>query len=145
MTDSTSMDCVSIGVVRSSFAVRENAPRQGAWTDETCALEIDERFQPALIGLDQYSHIWVLFWADRADRDVVTSDRHRQWGEERGVFASRSPARPNPIGLTVCELVSVDDCTVTVRGLEALDGTPVVDIKPFVRELDCPTDSAFGT
>lgn len=139
------MECVPIGVVRSPYSTREDAPRQGAWSNETCALEIEERFRRALVGLATYAHVWVLFWTDRAERDVVTSDRHRQWGEERGIFASRSPARPNPIGLTVCELVAVDGHTVTVRGLEALDGTPIVDIKPFVPELDCPTDAAFGT
>ena len=133
------MECVPIGTVRSSFGVRDDAPRQGAWTEETATLEIEERFKPALVGLERYAHIWVLFWADRADRDVVTSDRHRQWGEERGVFASRSPARPNPIGLTVCELIGIEGGIVTVRGLEALDGTPIVDIKPFVADLDCPS------
>lgn len=139
------MECVPIGVVRSPFKIRDDAPRQGAWSNEMSTLEIEDEFKPALIGLDAYSHVWVLFWTDRAERDVVTSDRHRQWGEERGIFASRSPARPNPIGQTVCELVAIDDGTVTLRGLEALDGTPIVDIKPFVAELDCPNDPTFGT
>lgn len=139
------MECVPVGIVRSPFKTRDEAPRQGVWADVVCTLEMEERFKPALVGLEQYPHVWVLFWADRADRDVVTSDRHRRWGEERGIFASRSPARPNPIGLTVCELIGIEDRRVTVRGLEALDGTPIVDIKPFVRELDCPTDAAFGT
>ncbi len=140
------MKCVAIGAVRSLYRSRDEAPRQGAWADDvTSAIEIEERFLPALVGLERYSHIWVLFWADRADRDVITSDRHRQWGEQRGIFASRSPARPNPIGLTVCELISVEDRRVTVRGLEALDGTPIVDIKPFVPALDCPTNPAFGS
>jgi len=132
------MECLQVGIIRSPYRTHDEAPRQGAWANETCTLKIAQRFKPALIGLDQYTHIWVLFWADRADRDVVTSDRHRRWGEERGIFASRSPARPNPIGLTVCEIIALEDCTVTVRGLEALDGTPIVDIKPFVAELDCP-------
>lgn len=139
------MECVPIGVVRSPYSTREDAPRQGAWSEGTSTLAIEERFEAALVGLDTYAHIWVLFWADRADRDVVTSDRHLRWDEERGILASRSPARPNPIGLTVCELVAVDGHTVTVRGLEALDGTPIVDIKPFVPELDCPSGAAFGT
>lgn len=145
MSDSTAMDWVAIGVVRSPFKARDDAPRQGAWSDAVCTLEIEDRFAPALTGLERYAHVWVLFWADRTDRDVTISERHRQWGEERGVFASRSPARPNPIGLTVCELIDIAGHTVTVRGLEALDGTPIIDIKPFVRELDCPTDAAFGT
>lgn len=139
------MECVPIGVVRSPSSTHEDAPRQGAWSEDTCTLEIEGRFKRALVGLEAYAHVWVLFWTDRAERDVVTSDRHRRWGEERGILASRSPARPNPIGLTVCELVSIEDRRVTVRGLEALDGTPIVDIKPYVPELDCPTDAAFGT
>lgn len=135
------MELTPIGVIRSPFTIGEEAPRQGAYTNESSTIEVYERFAPALRGLERYARVIVLYWADRAERDVLLSERHRQRGEERGVFASRSPARPNPICSTVCDLLEIAGNRLKVRGLEALDGSPLLDLKPFVRELDCPEPS----
>jgi len=129
------MELIPIGVIHSPFRVPEEAPRQGIYTEEISTIEVFAEFTPALEGLESFAHLIVLYWADRAARDVLKSRRH----EDRGVFASRSPARPNPICLSVCELVAIEGNEVKVRGLEALDGSPLLDIKPFIRELDCPS------
>ena len=88
---------------------------------------------PALEGVAAGDHVLVFTWLDRADRDVLTvhprGDRSRP---PAGVFATRSPARPNPIGLHRIQVVAIDGAELTVRDLEALDGTPVVDIKPVL-------------
>jgi len=132
------MELLAIGVIHSPFRTPEEAPRQGIYTKESSTIEVFERFVPGLVGLENISHVIVLYWADRAARDVLKSRRHRQHDGDRGVFASRSPARPNPICLSVCEVVRVQGNRIEVRGLEALDGSPVLDLKPHVRELDCP-------
>jgi tRNA-Thr(GGU) m(6)t(6)A37 methyltransferase TsaA len=129
---------IPIGVIHSPFKAPEEAPRQGAYTEETSTLEVFEEFTPALRGLEGFAQIIVLYWADRAPRDVLKSRRHERHGEDRGVFASRYPARPNPVCLSVCEVVGLEGNRIEVRGLEALDQSPLLDIKPHVPELDCP-------
>jgi conserved hypothetical protein TIGR00104 len=88
--------------------------------------------EEGLDGLEEYSHIIVVYWMHKADRAVLKA---RPWGVERyplvGIFATRSPHRPNPIGITVAELVSIEKPIIRVRGLDALTGTPVLDIKPY--------------
>ena len=132
------MELLQIGVIHSPFRTPEEAPRQGVYTEEISTIEVFAEFAPALKGLESFAHLIVLYWADRAARDVLKSRRHEQHGEDRGVFASRSPARPNPICLSVCEVVRIEGNRIKVRGLEALDHSPLLDIKPFIRELDCP-------
>jgi tRNA-Thr(GGU) m(6)t(6)A37 methyltransferase TsaA len=90
--------------------------------------------------MEGLSHIWVLYWMDRAERDVLFS-RRPDWDEPRPVFTIRSPARPNPIALSIGRIEEVSGRTITVTGLEALDGSPVLDIKPYVTEIDCIFDA----
>lgn len=133
-----SMELKAIGTIHSAFQSGEDAPRQGAYTDELSRIEVFPDFASAPVGLEKYRHLIVLYWADRAARDVLQSRRHRAWGEERGIFASHSPVRPNPICYSVCEIVEMKGNLLKVRGLEALDGSPLLDLKPLVKELDCP-------
>ncbi|MCW4051432.1 MAG: tRNA (N6-threonylcarbamoyladenosine(37)-N6)-methyltransferase TrmO [Candidatus Bathyarchaeota archaeon] len=98
-------------------------------------IELTEEVCPGLLRIEEYSHLNILYWFHQRDDDKHRGTLHvipRRHGETtyRGVFASHSPSRPNPIGLTIVELVSVDGCTLTVKGLDALEGSPVVDIKP---------------
>jgi tRNA-Thr(GGU) m(6)t(6)A37 methyltransferase TsaA len=132
------MELIPIGVIHSPFRTPEEAPRQGVYTEEVSIIEVFEEFAPALKGIESFAYLIILYWADRAARDVLKSRRHKQYGEDRGVFASRSPARPNPICLSVCEVLGMEGNRIKVRGLEALDGSPLLDIKPFIRQLDCP-------
>jgi tRNA-Thr(GGU) m(6)t(6)A37 methyltransferase TsaA len=110
----------------------------------TVSLEPD-RFGPdALAGLDDFSHVEVVFVFDRVDENSVNVGARRPRGREDwpmvGIFAQRAKARPNRIGITTCELVNVDGLDVNVRGLDAIDGTPVLDIKPHVVEFGPRTE-----
>lgn len=94
---------------------------------------IDDQFRDALLGIEQYSHLIVLFWMHRAGEPE--SMRVHPRGDTAlpvtGVLASRGRSHPNPVGLAVVELVAVDDCRLQVRRLDAYDGTPIIDIKPY--------------
>ena len=91
--------------------------------------DLDARWRDGLQGLETVSHVVVLYWMDRARRDLVIQAPHH-YPERRGTFALRSPVRPNPIASSMVELVAVEGTTVQVRGLDCLDGTPLVDLKP---------------
>lgn len=120
-----------IGRVRSPLRRREEAPRQDAEGAPEAWLVIDESFATGLRDLRPGASIIVLTWLDRASRDVLrTHPRDDPTMPEQGVFSTRSPDRPNPIGLHPVEVVSIDGNEVRVRNLEALDGTPILDIKP---------------
>jgi len=103
--------------------------------DDISSIVIYPEFCEGLYRLEEYTHIDLLFWFHQRDdpkhRNTlrVVPRRHGET-EERGVFASHSPSRPNPIGLTNVELVSIDGCTMKVKGLDAFEGSPIVDIKP---------------
>ena len=90
---------------------------------------IDETLAAALDGIEEWSHIYVIFWLDRVEREGEPVLRHR--GDRLGILAARSPIHPNPIGLTLVELVKREDNVLWVKGLDAYDGTPVLDIKPY--------------
>jgi len=114
-------------------------PIDDGWDAETCVIELDgSAFEPsALTGLDSFSHVEVVYQFDRVDEaSIVTGARRprgRQDWPEVGIFAQRGRVRPNRLGVTVCRLLDVDGLRVTVRGLDAIDGTPVVDLKPYLR------------
>jgi tRNA (adenine37-N6)-methyltransferase len=105
------------------------APRQGRTDGPVCRIEVFEPWVQALDGLAQYKRIEVLYWLHMSRRDLVMQSP-RNDGAVRGTFSLRSPARPNPIGTSVAELVGIDGATVLVRGLDCLDGTPLLDLKP---------------
>jgi tRNA-Thr(GGU) m(6)t(6)A37 methyltransferase TsaA len=90
---------------------------------------VDEDLAPALDGIESWSHIYVIFWMGNAARNGEAVLHHR--GGDVGLFAARSPVHPNPIGLTLVELTKREGSVLWVRGLDAYDGTPVLDIKPY--------------
>ncbi|TRW96012.1 tRNA (N6-threonylcarbamoyladenosine(37)-N6)-methyltransferase TrmO [Paracoccus sp. M683] len=118
-----------IGVIRTPWQDRAQCPRQGVLDGPECRLVLDPVWQPALEGLQDYDLIEVLYWLDRSRRDLVTQSP-RGDGKTLGTFALRSPVRPNPIGTSVVRLVAIEAAQVVVRGLDCLDGTPLLDIKP---------------
>jgi tRNA-Thr(GGU) m(6)t(6)A37 methyltransferase TsaA len=127
-----------IGVVHSPFTDRVSAPRQpyaAKGTRGTIELLPGHDFEHALSDIETWDHIWVLFWfhLNEGWRPKVLPPRSRK---RRGVFSTRAPHRPNPIGLSVVELESVEGLTLHVRSLDILDGTPVLDIKPYVPIAD---------
>ena len=114
--------------------------RDDGWDAVSAHIELDERFEPgALRGLDGFSHVEVLYLLDRVAPDrVVTAARHPRnnpdWPRV-GIFAQRGKRRPNRLGLTVCRVLSLEGRRLRVEGLDAVHGTPVLDLKPWVREL----------
>jgi tRNA (adenine37-N6)-methyltransferase len=111
------------------------------WGKVEATIVLDERFPPAaLAGLDAFSHVDVVYVFHLVDVDAVNVGARHPRGRadwpEVGIFAQRAKARPNRIGVTTCELLGVDDRTVHVRGLDAIDGTPVLDLKPHMVEFD---------
>jgi len=90
---------------------------------------VNEDLTPALDGIEEWSHIYVIFWLETVVH-TPKSRSHHQW-DNVGIFAARSPIHPNPIGLTLVELVKREGNALWVRGLDAYDGTPVLDIKPY--------------
>jgi tRNA-Thr(GGU) m(6)t(6)A37 methyltransferase TsaA len=127
------MELVAIGRVRSPLTDRAEAPKQGDEGAPEATIIFAGEFVAALEGIAAGDDVLVLAWLDRADRDVLrVHPRGDESRPETGVFATRSPDRPNPIGLHRVEVVSIDGATMTVRGLEAVDGTPVLDVKPVL-------------
>ena len=143
-----------IGVIRSAVRSLEDAPKQGALAGTESEIVVDPDYAEALAGLSARvgpgsaaaahgdeprlgGKIIVLCWMDRADRGrLKVHPRGQEDRPERGVFSTRSPHRPNPISLHTVELLEVRGNVVRVRGMDAIDGTPVLDIKPHSPELD---------
>jgi tRNA-Thr(GGU) m(6)t(6)A37 methyltransferase TsaA len=124
-----------IGIVHSDIKGRKDMPLQGI--DAT--IEIFPEFEEALDGLDGHSHVYVLCWLHEAERDRLKV-RPRKFSQElpdRGVFSVRSPVRPNPISLTPSELISRDGRFLRIANCDVIDGTPVVDLKPYEPGWDC--------
>lgn len=133
---SQSMELVSIGVIHSPYQVKGDAPRQGRLSPATSEIEIFPEYAEGLKDIVERPHLIIMYWLDRAERGTLTAIPPYS-KEEHGVFATRSPDRPNPIGFAVTDLLGIDGTRLTVRGLDALDGTPVLDIKPYSPEIDC--------
>ena len=125
-----------IGYVRSPYKEKMDAPRQGRLSDTISEIVIDEQYLPGLEDIGKKSHLIVLSWFDRADRSALRATPPHE-NIEHGVFATRSPNRPNPVAFSVVDLLARDGDVLRVRGLDALDGTPVVDIKPYSPDIDC--------
>ena len=133
-----------IGIVRSPYRITKEAPRQGRLAPEVVSkIEIFELFRKGVGDLGKARYIIVLYWLDQAKRDVLVAVPPGTTGE-RPVFATRSPNRPNPIGLCVVEVREVIDGCITVAGLDAIDRTPVLDIKPYSPGIDCVPETGTG-
>jgi tRNA-Thr(GGU) m(6)t(6)A37 methyltransferase TsaA len=138
--------CRPIGFVRSPFRERAEAPRQtAAARDVRGEIELlpGQDFEHALSDLDAWPYLWVLFWfhLNEGWRPKVLPPRS---AKRRGVFATRSPYRPNPLGLSVVRLERIEGLVLHVSGLDMLDGTPVLDLKPYVAYADALSDAEGG-
>jgi tRNA-Thr(GGU) m(6)t(6)A37 methyltransferase TsaA len=128
-----SFEVVPVGWVESPLTDRAQAPRQADEGAPAAWLAFEAGVAEALRDLRPGTEIIVLTWLDRADRDVlVTRPRDDPGRPLTGVFSTRSPDRPNPVGLHRVSVIAVDGRRVQVDGLEALDGTPVIDVKPVL-------------
>lgn len=134
----------SIGVIHTPFTEPRGMPVQPAGAREvTGTVEIDPEYAAGLQDLQGFSHLFLIYLFHRAapPRLTVTPflDSH-----EHGVFATRSPLRPNPIGLSIVELLAVEGSRLRVRGIDVLDGTPLLDLKPYIAAFDRVEQSRSG-
>ena len=118
-----------IGRIHTPWRQRGECPKRGSTDGPVCTIVLDERWRAALTNLAEHKRVQVLYWMHQARRDLVLQTPLRT-GRTTGSFALRSPVRPNPIASSVVELVNVDGLILHVRGLDCLDGTPLIDLKP---------------
>ena len=132
-----------IGRIRTPWTRREDCPKNSREAAAECTIVLDPRWIEGLQGLETVSHLVVLYWMDRARRDLVLQ-APRHYGERRGTFALRSPVRPNPIAVSVARLIRVDGNILSVVGLDCLDNTPLLDLKPYFASTDSVPDASVG-
>jgi tRNA-Thr(GGU) m(6)t(6)A37 methyltransferase TsaA len=118
-----------IGRIHTPWTSRMMTPRQGRLDGPVCRIEIFAPWVPALQGLEAYSSVEVIYWLHLSRRDLVRQSPAND-GISRGTFSLRSPVRPNPLGTSIARLVAIEGPVVLVRGLDCLDGTPLLDLKP---------------
>ena len=133
----------SIGVIHSPFHTPAGTPIQPTYAQEAEGeIVVDEELEPALADIEGFDHIWLVYCFDRAGPLRLRVVPYRDT-REHGLFATRSPCRPNPIGMSVVQLLGRERNVLRVCGLDILDGTPLLDIKPYVPEFDAhPTSNA---
>jgi len=135
------MSLTPIGVVKNG--VKE--PERRDWKTVVSEIIVKEDLKETLDNLEQFSHIIVLYWMHRVDSSQRSVKKVHPKGRQDlplvGVLASRSPARPNPIGMVIVKLLERNDNVLKVVGLDAIDGTPVLDIKPYIPNYDSPTNA----
>ena len=134
-----------IGKIRTGFAALDQCPRASRFNPAESIIELRPEYCDGLLDIEAATHIVLLYWLDRADRTVLRRETPHD-GVTRGVFAIRSPQRPNPVGLSVgrllgCEVPDHEGPRLRVSGLDCLDGTPLVDIKPYVPSADRVTNA----
>ncbi len=131
----TDAGLIFIGRIRTPWPTPADCPKNSRERHETGTVEVFPPFVPGLKDLQRFSHVVLLYWLDRARRDLIVQlPSHLE--APRGVFALRSPVRPNPIGLAVVELLQVDGERLRVRNIDCADGTPLIDIKPYFASTD---------
>ena len=136
---------VYIGHVRSPFTTLEGMPLQTvAATGVAGSVVLEDEFAPALRDLAGFSHAWLIVDLHRAQASDATTALPFLDGEPRGVFATRAPRRPNPLGLSLVEVVRIEGPTIVIDGVDLVDGTPVLDVKPYVPLFDARETERVG-
>ena len=135
-----------IGRIRTPWTRREDCPKnanEARAGGAVCTIELEARYAAGLTQVESCSHLLVLYWMDKARRDLmVQTPRHH--GEARGTFALRSPVRPNPIAAAVTRLKRIEGNKLFVVGLDCMDGTPLIDLKPYFASTDSAPDASVG-
>jgi tRNA (adenine37-N6)-methyltransferase len=131
------MKLKAIGLVNSPFKIKKGSPHQGRFSEELSTITIFEEYLDGLEGIENCSNLIIIYWMDRSGPASLRVVPHGR-AEKRGLFTTRAPVRPNPLGLCMVELVKREGNILTVKWLDALDQSPVLDIKPFWSEIDCP-------
>ncbi|HEY6838465.1 MAG TPA: tRNA (N6-threonylcarbamoyladenosine(37)-N6)-methyltransferase TrmO [Geobacteraceae bacterium] len=133
-----------VGIIHTPFATKEEAPVQGALAPGAEArVEVFAEFAPALKDIEGFTHLYLLYRFDRAGEIRLVRPTFLD-DEPHGVFASRHPCRPNGIGLSVVRLVRREENVLVVAGIDVLDATPLLDIKPYIPRFDCRPEAGEG-
>jgi tRNA-Thr(GGU) m(6)t(6)A37 methyltransferase TsaA len=132
-----------IGRIHTPWKQRKDCPKNARESETVCTIELDPRWAPALKDVESCSHLVVLYWMDRSRRDIVLQVPSH-YGVQRGTFSLRSPARPNPIAMSVVRLVGVEGTSLKVVGLDCLDDTPLIDLKPYFASTDSAPEAVVG-
>jgi tRNA-Thr(GGU) m(6)t(6)A37 methyltransferase TsaA len=125
-----------IGIIHSEHVEQEETPIQGIFNPSMGEVEVFPEFAAGLADIESFSHLYLIYHFHRATGANLTQKPFLDGERERGIFAIRHFNRPNPIGLSIVELVEVRGTTLVIRGVDVLDGTPLLDIKPYVRQFD---------
>ena len=125
----TDAGLVFIGRIGTPWTSRMETPRQGRLDGPTCRIEIFDPWVPALEGIERYERLEVIYWLHLSRRDLVRQSPSND-GIARGTFSLRTPVRPNPIATSIVRLIGIEGNVVLVRGMDCLDGTPLLDLKP---------------
>jgi len=132
-----------IGRIQTPWKTRKDCPKNARESDAVCTVELDPRWAAGLKDVESCSHLVLLYWMDKAPRNLVVQVPGH-YGAQHGTFALRSPARPNPIAMSVVKLLGVEGNRLSVVGLDCLDGTPLIDLKPYFASTDSVPDAVVG-
>ena len=132
-----------IGIIHTPYETSIDVPIQPAFSETEGRAEIFPEFVSGLDSLEGFSHLILLSWFHKA-KDPKMKVVPYMDSVERGLFATRAPARPNPIGFSIVELLQIESNTIFFKGADMLDGTPLLDIKPYVSKFDSPTSTKMG-
>jgi len=141
--DGEPVELKRLGIIRSPYRTMDEAPFQGRFSEEEAVLEIYDEFADGMKDVEASRYLILLYWGHLANRKVLRMVT--PWGPEvRGVFACRSPSRPNPIAFCVVELIQREGSRLVVRGCDAIDGSAILDLKPYSSRIDCVPDARIG-
>jgi len=132
-----------IGRIHTPWQHRKDCPKNARESDAVCTVEVDPRWQRGLKDAETCSHLVLLYWMNHSPRDLLLQVP-RHYGTPHGTFALRSPARPNPIAMSVVKLLGIEGNRLSVVGLDCLDGTPLIDIKPYYASTDSVPEAVVG-
>jgi tRNA-Thr(GGU) m(6)t(6)A37 methyltransferase TsaA len=132
-----------IGRIHTPWKQRKDCPKNARESEAVCTVELDARWAEGLKETETCSHLVLLYWMDKSPRNLVLQVPGH-YGVQRGTFALRSPARPNPIAMSVVRLKRIEGRTLSVVGLDCLDGTPLLDIKPYFASTDAVPEAVVG-
>ncbi len=138
-----SFEIEPIGIIRTPFTSKDKIPIQAGKSDVIAEFEVFPEYSLGLDSLDGFSHIILLYWFHKSKSPKLKITPFLDT-EERGLFSTRAPSRPNPIGLSIVKLIQVLDNIVTFQGADMLNDTPLIDIKPYVPEFDIQLDATSG-
>jgi tRNA-Thr(GGU) m(6)t(6)A37 methyltransferase TsaA len=127
----------TIGVIHSPFTRKDETPIQGVFSDAKGTVEVFPEYADGLKDIEGFSHLFLIYHFSQAEGYTLTQKPFMDGSKERGIFAIRHYNRPNPIGMSIVELKGVRGNVLEISGVDVLDGTPLLDIKPYVRQFDC--------